>query len=287
MAMQSTLMPPIQALPEFSGILREQETFATGEGEGLSEQLNGSFDKLMLQSGLEFSPTMLLLLSMCSAFTLGGMIFVLQENFLTTSMATAVGFIVPIAAVVVARTRRQTELMKQMPGMVDELARAAKTGRSLEQCLILVADDTPSPLGDELKLCAKKIQLGVSLGAALRDLPERTGLVSLNVFVMALSVHQQTGGDLVSVLDRLARTIRDRIAFLGRLRAATAASRASAILMIGLPPAIVAFFIFRDPEYFSRLMSATWGRNLTLIAVMLQIIGAIWVLRILKTSQRT
>jgi tight adherence protein B len=287
MAIQSTLLPPIDALPEFAGILREQENFATGDSEGLSEQINSSFDKLMLQSGLEISPTMLLLLSVCSAFTLGGILFVIQENFLTTGLATGIGFVLPVLGAVIARSRRQTELMRQMPGMVDELARAAKTGRSLEQCFSLVAEDTPSPLGDELKLCAKKVELGVALGPALKELPERTGLVSLNVFVMALAVHQQTGGDLVSVLDRLAHTIRDRIAFLGRLRAATAASRASAIMMIGLPPAIVLFFIVRDPEYFSRLMNATWGRNLTLTAVVLQIIGAIWVMRILKTSQRT
>ena len=287
MQTESIAAPVIQSRPEFAGILREQENFSSGNDQGFSEQLNGSFDKLMLQSGLEISPVMILMLCFCGGMTLGGIIFVIQENLLTTALGSMIGFVAPVGWVVVTRNRRQSLLMNQMPGMVDELARAAKTGRSLEQCLELVAEDTPAPLGTELQLCVRKMQLGLSLNSALNELPQRTGLVSLNVFVMALSVHQQSGGDLVTVMDRLASTIRDRISFLGRLRAATAASRASAILMIGLPPAIITFFVFRDPEYFTRLMNATWGRNITILAVVLQIIGATWVLRILRTSSRT
>ena len=151
----------------------------------------------------------------------------------------------------------------------------------------LVAQDTPAPLGTELRLCVKKLAMGVGVPQALADLPARTGIVSMNVFTMALTVHQQTGGDLVTVMDRLARTIRDRISFLGRLRAATAASRAASLLMIGLPPAIVTFFAWRDPNYFTDLFASPWGRTMTLIAIALQVIGAALVLRILRTTSQS
>lgn len=287
MATETLRAPQIQPRPEFAGILREQQNFGTGAGEKVGDQINDTFDKMMLQSGLEVSPPMILLLSMCSAITLGGVLFVVQENFLTAAMGFAFGMVLPYAWVVISRSRRQTKMMNQLPEMVDELARAGRTGRSIEQCFSMVADDTVSPLGDELRLCAKKLDMGVGLRAALDELPTRTGLVSLNILVMALSVHQVGGGDLVGVLERLSHTIRERIQYLGRLRAATAASRATAVLMIALPPAILGFFMLRDPEYLSKLMSATWGRNLTIIAVVLDIIGIVWVLRIMKSSQRT
>ena len=70
--------------------------------------------------------------------------------------------------------------------MVEELARAARTGRSIDQCFHAVAQDTPAPLGPELQLCARRSQMGLDLATALEDLPVRTGLVSLNVFTMAL-----------------------------------------------------------------------------------------------------
>lgn len=288
--MAAVLEPPklkIHSQPEFSGILRDDETFATGTGDNFEERLNSNFDRLLLQSGLEISPSIFLMLSLVSGVTLGGLIFVIQENLFTTAVMFAMGGLIPLGWAILSRSRRQQKMMTQLPTMVDELGRAARTGRSLEQCLTLVADDTPSPLGDEIRLCARKLELGVGLRTAMEALPERSGLVSLNVLVLALSVHLASGGDLVSVLERLSRTIRERMLYLGRLRAVTAASRATAILMIVLPPAILTFFMFRDSEYFSKLFSATWGRNVTIGAILLDAIGVAWVLRILKTSKQT
>ena len=278
---------PIEPRPEFAGILNDRELFSTGSSDDVSERLNGWFDRLMIQSAMGISPTALLALCLLSSVALGGLAFVIQENMLTAAMAAVAGFMIPPGIAMGVRIRRQTQMMKQMPAMIDELARAAKTGRSLEQCFHLVAEETPDPLGHELRIGARRMQMGVDLGTALREIPERTGLVTLNILVTALTVHHQMGGDLVSVLERLSRTIRDRLLFLGRLRAATIASRATAILMLSAPPAILAFFIVRDPEYFTKLTSSSWGRGATMLAVMLDVIGSLWVLRILKNSQRT
>lgn len=287
MATEISSPPRIRPLPAFAGILKDQDTFTTPEDAGYNRQFNSSLDLLLLQSGSEVTPGVLMMLSVLGAMTLGGAAFVFREDLLLTALGMGVGAMAPVVILSIIRGRRQAKLMQQMPAMVDELARAAKTGRSLEQCLDLVAHDTPAPLGEELRLATNKLSLGVGLQEALHDLPVRTGIVSMNVFVMALNVHQQTGGDLVTVMDRLSQTIRDRISFLGRLKAATAASRASALLMIGLPPAILTFFAIRDPAYFGELFQSTWGRNVTILAIVLQLIGAAWVFRIMRSSQRT
>lgn len=272
---------------DFSGILKDEERYSTGQTDRASDRLNGWFDQLMIQAGLEIAPSVLLLLCVVGTIAVGGLVFVIQENLLTAAMAALLGFMLPIGGAMIARSRRQMKLMQQLPAMIDELARAARTGRSLDQCLELVAGETPAPLGSELQLGTRRMQMGMDVGSALTELPQRTGLVTMSVLVTALTVHQQTGGDLVTVLERLSRTIRDRLLFLGRLRAATVASRATAILMIALPPAIFAFFMFRDPDYFQDLMSSSWGKTATLLAVCLDILGSLWILRILKTSQRT
>ena len=62
---------------------------------------------------------------------------------------------------------------------------------------------------------------------------------------------------------------------------------ATAILMIVLPPAVLAFFVYRKPTYFDELMSSAWGRNSTILAVCLEIVGALWVMRILKDSEQS
>lgn len=288
MATDVTSFPQIRPRPEFARIVKTDELFATGEEtEATSEKINSWFDRLLLQAGWEAASVVLPLLCLLSAITLGGAAFVFRENFLLVGIVASFGAMLPVISLMIKRNRRQSQIMKQLPEMISELARAARTGRSLEQCLQLIAADTKGALGSELQLCHRKLQMGASISAALRELPVRTGVVSINVLVMALTVHQQTGGDLIHVLDRLSRTIRDRIMFLGRLRAQTVASRATALLMLGLPPLILAFFLFRDPDYFQRLTTSTWGRNTVLIAIALQVVGSFWVLRILKASRRT
>jgi len=281
--MATDLIPP---RPEFSAILREQETYAAGESDD-GNRINSWFDLLMIQSGMGISPSMVLALCLLSGIALGGLVFVIQENPITTAIAAFFGFVAPIVVAVAMRARRQSVMMNQMPPMIDELARAAKTGRSVEACLQVVANDTPSPLGQELRRCTDRMAMGLQLPVAMEELPYRTGLVSASVLSTALSVHRETGGDLVHVLERLSQTIRDRIQFQGRLAAATAASRAVAILMVSLPPLILAFFIFRDPAYLQNLMDSTWASRLTILAIILQIIGTIWVFRVLASSRKT
>lgn len=272
--------------PEFSGILRDHDPFAAGDPDDLSDRFNGWFDRIMLQSGLTIAPTMMLALCGCAAVAGGSVALVLFEDLLAVAIGTLVGFLLPIAAILFQRNRRQQHIAEQLPPMIDELSRAARTGRSLENCLEIVAADTPAPLGDELTRTTRRVKMGLSVSESIRDLPERTGLVATSVLTTALAVHEQTGGDLVGVLDRLSRTLRDRAQFMGRLRAATAASKATAVLMIGLPVAIVLFFTLRDPDYVSALMASRWGMMTTGLAIVLQVIGSIVVLAILSRSQR-
>lgn len=285
--MSTDVLPPrLEPRPEFAGILRQQETFATPGDESLGNRLNGWFDRLMVQTGWGLPPTVLLMLAVVLAVAAGGAVFVWLENPLPTALGALLGGMGPIAAAIMARAARQKRINEQLPGMIDELSRAARTGRSLEHCLRMVAHDTPAPLGAELRQCVRKIDLGLPIHLAMAQLPERTGVISTSILNTALSVHRQTGGDLISVLDRLSTALRERTQFLGRLNAATTASRLTALLMIALPPFILGFFLFRDPAYFDNLMASSWGRATTAAAVTLMLIGSVWILRVLASSQR-
>ncbi|MEZ6057707.1 MAG: type II secretion system F family protein [Planctomycetaceae bacterium] len=283
----NTLTPPkIAPQSGFSGILRERETYASGDPNSMSGRIDGWFDRLMLQCNWGLAPAAVLMLAVLCAIALGGAMFVWKENLLLAAVVGMIGFTLPFIAAMAARANRQRQMNQQLPGMIDELSRAARTGRSLESCMNMVGNDTPSPLGDELRLCTSKMALGIPVDEALRELPDRTGLVAASVLTTAISVHRQSGGDIVKVLDRLSHTIRDREQFQGRLQAATRASQLTAFLMIGLPPIILAFFLFRDPDYFKNLMDSSWGRMATVTAVLLQIIGSIWVWNVLASSRK-
>src|SRR3712207_5941114 len=109
----STLPPRVARRPEFAGILRDEVTYASegraaaGGREPVSERVNGAFDRLMLQSGLDVGPPMMLALSVCSAVLFGGAAFVVQENLLTTALGAVIGAMVPVLITLFVRSRRQ------------------------------------------------------------------------------------------------------------------------------------------------------------------------------------
>ena len=63
--------------PEFSGILREQQSYAVdtdprmGSTERMGNQINGWFDRLMIQSGADVPPFAILFLCILSGIALG------------------------------------------------------------------------------------------------------------------------------------------------------------------------------------------------------------------------
>lgn len=285
MTTDAPLTFPIDSPPSFAGILRDEERFANDAHDRFSQRINSGFDRLMMQSAVAITPTTVVLLCLYCGMMLGGLLLVIQENLLSASLGLVLGSVVPLVFVLLSQMRRLQLMSQQLPGLIEHLARAAKSGRSLEQCCAMVAVATPKPLGAELQTCARQIQLGHDPALALRDLAERTGLREINLLVTTLSVHQSKGGDLVMVLERLAHTIRGRLLFLGRLKSATIGSRWSAILMLAMPPLIILFLSVREPAYLSQLLSTYWGKATTIAAIVLDVIGSAFIVSILRKSQ--
>ena len=102
---------PIDPMPAFADILRDQELFGTREEEGVGNSINTWFDRLMIQSGIGIAPTMLLFLCVFLGVTLGGIIFIIQENLLSASLVGALGATLPVVWAVFVRQRRQKQMM--------------------------------------------------------------------------------------------------------------------------------------------------------------------------------
>ncbi len=197
----------IEPRPEFAKILRVKESYATEEGSTAAARINGRFDRLIVQSGTEAAPGVILRLCILGGVAGGGTVFVATQNLLGTAVALAAGAFLPIAALLVVRARRQRTMRRQLPALVDGLAQAARAGRGLASGLESAVADTPAPLADEIGMAVRRLRMGIGIEAAFEDLPERTGLASMQVFVAALAAHDQTGCDLVATLDRVAKRV--------------------------------------------------------------------------------
>lgn len=198
---------------------------------------------------------------------------------LAIPMAAGVGFALLPVALYVKRFSRQKKLSQQLPEAFQMISRSVSAGQTVPAALRIIADDFDEPISEEFALCYEQQNLGISRETSLRKLAQRTGIMELQLFVVALLVQERSGGDLVGLLDNLAAMIRKRLKLQNRIRALTGEGRMQALVLIVLPIAALAAMLVLSPEYAQSLLDRPW---LLGVAAGAQTLGALWIRRIVN-----
>ena len=114
--------------------------------------------------------------------------------------------------------------------------------------------------------------LGLSVLDAFDHLAGRMTNTETAVLARVIRVQAQSGGDLGSVLEGLAGTIRDRRRLRRRVTAVTAQGKATAWLL-GLLPIGVGLFVLTQAELRDAMLNTIVGRILLGIALLLDAIA--------------
>ena len=253
-----------------------------------TEGMFGSFDKrfnqFIVQSGVSITPTAAFLLAVFVGLAASGTTFLLLDDILTATLAMAMGMFAVFGYFAFRRGRRRTEIQGQLPDVMDLLARAVRAGESLDQAIGLVGDIADKPLGPEFKRCAKQLEMGLSIDAAMRSVSYRAPLTEMRILSSTLGVQRRAGGSLPITLERLSKVIRDRINYHRQFRATTGAGRISTILIGVAGPLVCAYMLFFQREYFDRFTENYTGQLMFVTAVILQIVGIAWIYSLLKSD---
>lgn len=88
------------------------------------------------------------------------------------------------------------------------------------------------------------------------------------------------GGNLPNTLDRLGEALREIMRLEEKIRSLTAENRTSARYMALMPAVVLVIYYFIDPSWVQTLVEETWGLFLLLIAIALNLIGFLWIRKI-------
>ncbi len=157
------------------------------------------------------------------------------------------------------KNRRMKAFDQEFPQALALFSRALRAGHSMTAALQMVGSELPDPVGPEFALVAKEIALGLSPTTAMANLQDRLDASDLPVFVTAVLVQLETGGNLAEILDNLAGVIRERILFDGKVRALTAQSAMSAKILVAVPFTIVGIMHVLNPIYVAPLFETEVG----------------------------
>jgi tight adherence protein B len=175
-------------------------------------------------------------------------------------------------------------LREQFPDAVDMLARSIRAGETLDQAIETVGVAARDPMGTEFRRCARHLDMGLSVDAAMQALTRRAPIFETRILAATLMVQRRTGGNLPLTLERLAKVVRDRLSYYRQFRAATASARLSALIIALAGPLLLAFMFYFQPDYIDDLFTTRLGQMLLAVAIVLQVIGVIWIFRLLRTS---
>ena len=146
-------------------------------------------------------------------------------------------FVFAILSFLSGRERRRFE--SQLPDTLTLLSTSLRAGYSLLQAVEAVASEAPDPTAREFGRAVAEIRLGRQVVGGLEGVADRTGSEDFTWAVMAIEIQRGVGGNLSEVLQTVADTMLQRNRLRGEVKALTAEGRISAIVLAGLPFALV------------------------------------------------
>src|SRR5437868_5062931 len=160
-----------------------------------------------------------------------------------------------------------------LPRAMELIANSMKAGQSVAQSLTAVTDNAGPPVSDEFALARREIELGASIESAMNNMVKRIGSNDLRLMVMVITIQRSIGGDLPAILATLADTMRQREEMRAEVMAATAQSRASAVIITLLPIVAAVLLYFVVSDYFRPMLVNPLGWVMLGLAAVLLFVG--------------
>ena len=206
------------------------------------------------QAGLTTTPAALYRQMAVTGITITLLAFFIRGSILLAAPAGIALAFVPLLRVRMIRDARQNLLRAQLADAFELMSSTLRAGQSMTQSMQAVAVDFPAPIAEEFMLCAEQQNLGLDPEIAMRQLSRRCGIIELKIFVVAVLVQRQVGGNLSEILQGLAHVVRERFRIMGLINTLTAEGRLQALILMALPPFLLIIMIFLNREYTQSLL---------------------------------
>jgi tight adherence protein B len=189
-----------------------------------------------------------------------------------------IAFFIPDLMLKRSISRRRMNFGNQLVDVLILITGAVRAGYSLPQAIEMVGKEMKPPVSEEFRRVRHEIGLGLSLSQALNNLVARMENDDLYLVVTAININSQVGGNIVTMLEAVTHTIRDRIRLFAEVRVLTAQQRFGSYILTFLPVGMAAAMFFINPTYMVRLFDPSI-LCIPIGAVILVILGNIAVRR--------
>ncbi len=208
------------------------------------------------KAAIAFSPAQLLMIMAA----LSGLAFVGLTVGTQTGVLIRVGVSIAMGVGgvfmwVSSKAKKRTSMIEeQLPDAIELMVRSLRVGHPFSSAIQIVAREVADPLATEFGMIADEAQYGRDVGEALKDMAERLDMQDLRFLAVAVTIQQQSGGNLAEILAGLSKVIRSRFRLFRRVKAITAEAQWSGKFLSGFPLLALVAINLLDPHYYDEVL---------------------------------
>ena len=252
------------------------------------DRLARKFERMLMQAQVTVSTARLMLGILVAPIAIFFLMLLLMSAWwgvgissgrilISTVFALVTGAVLPLMYLNAKATRTRKKMQEQFPVALDVFVRGLRAGHPIAAALDLLTVEMSDPIGSQFGLVVDEVTYGAELRDALQNMAERWDLDDMRMFVVSLSVQNETGGNLAEILENLSRVIRERQSMMLKVRALSSEGRMTAVILTGLPVlTFVALFLI-NPMFFLDVANDPWFIPGFAFLIILYTIGFVWI----------
>ena len=152
------------------------------------------------------------------------------------------------------KAKKRTALIEeQLPDAVELMVRSLRVGHPFSSAVGIVAKEVADPLGSEMGVISDEAAYGRDMGESLKAMSERMDMQDLRFLAVAVTIQQQSGGNLAEILDGLSKVIRARFKLFRRVKAITAEAKWSGMFLSVFPLLALVGINVIQPNYYDEV----------------------------------
>jgi tight adherence protein B len=228
-------------------------------------------------AGFTMTPAEWLVLRLVAALVVGLLLALLVGSlFLGLLLGCVVVWLVARTVLRSRSARRQRAFADELSDFLMLLASGIRAGLSFTHALNSAAEDAKGEMGRQMRRVLREVSVGAGLDVALLDCADRMDNEDLRWMVTAMSIQREVGGNLSTILDGVARTIKGRDELRREIRTLSAEGRLSGYVLIALPLLVFAFLAIFRTEYVAVFWSTPLGILMLIALTLAIIVGWLW-----------
>ena len=235
------------------------------------------------QGGLDWSPETFLLISLGSAAAFFVAMLLLADG-IVAAVAAALGLFIPWLYVSRKRAKRAAAFEAAFPESLDLLTRALKAGQAFAAGIQVIAEEAEEPVRSEFRQVHEEVRFGFPVNESLEALADRVDLVDVRLFVTAILIQRESGGNLAEKLQNLSEVIRARFKFRRQVRVHSAHGRMTGTIIGFLPVFVALAILVISPDYMLPMFTEPLGRWMLLGGFISMMMGFFLIRRITQVQ---